>query len=217
MTLSWQNLIAIFGGEALALAAVGWLVKVLVSEWLKRATENFKTKLETNATIEIEHLKNSLQMVAAERQIRFSNLQEKRADVIADLYARLVIVSWQSSHFVHGPGFGQQPQQTEEYNNAAAKLRDFMEFLETHRIYLPGAVCDSLDKYVGKLNKAVLAIGLWGAKSSYDKGLSAAEFKGTIEPALRSFQEDIPSLRSVLEMEFRRIHGVEISEVQVNK
>jgi hypothetical protein len=68
MIMTWQNLIAMFGGEALLLTAVGWLVKSLVTEWLKRDTENFKSRLELAAGVEIERLKNSLQMVALDSQ-----------------------------------------------------------------------------------------------------------------------------------------------------
>jgi len=50
----------------------------------------FKAKLKADADIEIERLKSSLQIEAAEHQVRFAKLHKKRGEIIAELYALLV-------------------------------------------------------------------------------------------------------------------------------
>ena len=56
MQLNWQAIITNFGGPGIFLAAVGWLIKTLVSNrW--RDIEAFKMKLTSDANSEIERFK----------------------------------------------------------------------------------------------------------------------------------------------------------------
>ena len=92
MAINWGDVIktalAIVGGSAGLLAVIAWLIKAVISRALVLQTETFKTKLKAEADIEIEKLKNALQMTAVEHQVRFASLHEKRAEVIAELYGR---------------------------------------------------------------------------------------------------------------------------------
>jgi|SRR3954454_497905 hypothetical protein len=216
MTIPWREVIAVFGGQAVLLGAVAWLVKSLISEWLKRDTQDFKTKLELSSGMEIEKLKSSLQIVAVEHQVRFTKLHERRAEIIADLYERMVNVFWDSQQFVFGKGFAQQPEQGEEYSKAMERVREFTVFVDTHRIYLPAEVCAFLDKFVEQVRKAVINIGVYGG-IRFPNSQSSTEFKTAVEAAIRSFQDDIPALRTALEGEFRGILGAETAPVETKK
>jgi hypothetical protein len=77
----------------------------------------FKTRIKADADIEIERVKNSLQIVAIEHQVRFAKLHEKRAQVIADLYKQLVDLHRHGAFFV----------ETRENNPDPAKERGFRE------------------------------------------------------------------------------------------
>ncbi len=93
MTINWQEIITTLGvttsvGVPL-LGAAAWLIKTVLNQGLARDAEVFRTQLRADADKEIERLKNSLQMVAVEHQVRFSKLHEKRAEIMAELYKRL--------------------------------------------------------------------------------------------------------------------------------
>lgn len=83
--------------SALVSGAVVWLSKTWISERLKNAIKNeYDQKLETHKAqlkaandIELEKLRSSLNILAFERQIEYSKLQEKRAEVITEMYALL--------------------------------------------------------------------------------------------------------------------------------
>jgi len=74
-----------------------WLTKSWITERLKNAIkseydqklETHKSQLKAQTDIEIEKLKSSLSISAAERHVKFSKLHEDRAKVIADTYALL--------------------------------------------------------------------------------------------------------------------------------
>src|SRR5215469_2717812 len=115
MHIYWQQIIATVlatvGGGSVALAAAAWLTKTLVSNRLALDAEKFKIEIKANADAEIERLKNSLQMAALEHQVRFSKLHEKRADVIREVYERLVEVYEQSRIFVTTAAYSAKPSE----------------------------------------------------------------------------------------------------------
>jgi hypothetical protein len=92
MTIHWQVLLTTLGGGTAVLAAAAWLIRTVLNHVLTRDAEAFKAQLKADTDIETERLKSSLQMVAFEHQVRFSNLHAKRADVIAEIYSQMVEV-----------------------------------------------------------------------------------------------------------------------------
>ena len=70
----WQQLIAIVLAPTLSVAALAWLLKSLFSSGLQRELERYKRELDAKQF---------------EQQARFSLIHQKRAEVIAELYARL--------------------------------------------------------------------------------------------------------------------------------
>jgi len=94
MSINWQDVLTTVGvttgGGVVFLGGAAWLIRTVLKDRLAPDAEEFKAKLKADGDMEIEKLKNSLQMVAFEHQVRFSKLHETRAEVIADLYKRLV-------------------------------------------------------------------------------------------------------------------------------
>ena len=74
-----------------------WLTKSWISERLKNSIkseydqklETHKAQLKAQSDVEIEQLKSRLNRTALEHQVRFTNLDEKRAEVIAETYSLL--------------------------------------------------------------------------------------------------------------------------------
>jgi len=97
MTINWQDVIVTvfttIGGGVVLLGAAAYLIRAALTQRLLLDAEAFKGQLKASADAEIERLKVSLQMSALEHEVRFSKLHEKRAEVIAELYRRLVELS----------------------------------------------------------------------------------------------------------------------------
>src|SRR5260370_36481854 len=111
MTINWQVLLTTLGGGTAVLAAAAWLIRTALNHALTRDAEAFKARLKADADIETEKLKSSLQMVAFEHQIRFSNLHAKRAKVIAEIYFQMVDVEQHGKRFVYVDVFDETRQQ----------------------------------------------------------------------------------------------------------
>jgi hypothetical protein len=204
MGINWTELLKNVGGGAALLGIVAWLIKTLTKQWLDRDAEGFKSRLQATTSAEIERLRNSLQMVALEHQVRFTKLHEKRAEVIADLYGRMVNLFWESQYFVHSGGHLPQPRQHEEFTKTESSSREFALFVESHRIYLPESVCTSLDAFVKAIRKAVIDTGVYGAIENPSERITP-EYKNAIFGAINAFETELPIALSALQAEFRNI------------
>jgi len=167
----------------------------------------FKAQLKADADAKIEELKSSLQMAALEHQVRFSNLHEKRAQLIADLYERLVDVFWVGQHFVITGAFTDRADGgPTQYNNAVQKILDFTHFFDIHRIYLPSGICTLLTEFIDKVRRQVIRVGVYGPIDPLSDQ-SYKERNEAIMAAYVAFDQDIPATRIALEEEFRAILG----------
>ncbi|HEY6252556.1 MAG TPA: hypothetical protein VI685_21585, partial [Candidatus Angelobacter sp.] len=81
----WQQFLTLIGGFAIFATAISWLVRVLISHFLSKDLENYKSKLSLQTTQEIERFKANLTILTAEHELRFGKLQEKRVEFLADL------------------------------------------------------------------------------------------------------------------------------------
>lgn len=103
------------------------------------------------------------------------------------------------------------PNQREEFSKASEQYWAFANFVDTHRIYLPEAVCASLDNFTGMIRKKVIGVGVY-SRIEFPTGDSLKTYGEELMSAVRAFEEDIPRLRKVLESEFRKILGAEPPE-----
>ena len=199
----WQDLIKTLGGEGMVLAAVGWLVKTLVSNRFARDAEAYKTQLKTSADAEIERLKNSLQIVALEHEVRFSKLHERRAQVIADLYKLLV-----EAPGVAGGYILDDPSDSSQAHIAAEKALELYRFVDLNRLYLPDSVCVLLEKFVNTLKGSVATVRLYWTQVKTASPKIDDKRSEVLLKACEVLETELPALRKQLEIEFRSLLGV---------
>jgi len=204
MAIDWQDLIKTLGGETLLLAAVAWLAKALISSRLARDVEQFKVQLKNNADTEIEKLKSSLQIIALEHQVRFSELHERRAEVIAELHGLLLDSEGVARKFI-------LTDMRDRNEAAAAKLKvlELYDFIQKHRLYLPNSVCSLLDNFQGKLQRSVIFVSVYWTDVDSPNQQMIAEQNNIMRDACQALETDLPALRKILENEFRKLLGDE--------
>lgn len=220
MAINWGDVIkstlATVGGSVVLLGAVAWLIKAVISQALVLQTEMFKMRLKAEADIEIEKLKNALQITAVEHQVRFVNLHEKRAEFIAELYNDLVEAVKDSQLFVREEwSRDDKAEQQEAFRKTHDMILNLYWFVEKHRYYLPlpGRVYDLLSTFIDNIEHHVVSVGVYGSSAiDYPKDLAARKDRhDAIIRAYDAFKGNIPELRKALEDELRKILGVEES------
>jgi len=200
MPISWQPVIttflpAVVGGGAVA----AWLIKTLVADRLARDAEKYKLQIKADSDAGIERLRNVLQREAHEHEVRFSKLHEKRAEVIAKLYAVLVELQYSSQRYVFVGAY--KPERDDEFSKTAAKAQEVFLFIEEHQIYLPDRVCTLLAEFVETVNKSVGTVHVY---EKYTDGSANFRQEKIEAPtgAAEAFKERIPAVRKALEDEF---------------
>src|SRR4051794_18590985 len=88
-SVDWQALLTTLGGTGILVAAAAWLTKQLVTAFLSKDLEKFKSELKAKNDLAIEEFKSRLQSEVQKTVIAYSSLHTKRAKLIADLYRRL--------------------------------------------------------------------------------------------------------------------------------
>jgi hypothetical protein len=140
----WAIWIAI-GGNAVFLAVVAFLGKSVISQWLTRDLERFKTDIRSAAGAELERLRGALQIAAAEHSILLSRLQDRRAEVIDQLYGKLAKAIAAITSYVQIFELAGAPPKEEKARTAAEALISFRDYFDEKRIWLPPECCDKVD------------------------------------------------------------------------
>lgn len=211
-TINWQDiltdLVVVTGGGTVLVGASAWLIKTVITQKLATEAEVFKNRIQADANIEIERLKSSLQIVATERQVRFTKLHETRAEVIAELYKKLAGLHRKGELFVTTRENNPDPAKDEEFLKLVNEMLEFQQYYDEHQIYLPLPVCQSLESLSSDITGKILTAGIYGRiqhPSEHTMQKSADAFTR----AYAAFDEKIPAARKALESEFRKMLGVE--------
>lgn len=216
---AWQTILIAFGGNAALLAILGWLTKSLVEGLLAKDVtkfrtsldkdlEQFKASLTAQTSSAVERLRHDLQLSAMEHQVRFSNLHEKRASVIAELYGRLVQATWETESFVSLIEWSGEPSKKEKYVTAYNSLVDFFRFFEKNKIYLPENSCKQIDEFARSIRSKAIDYGAYIVDS--DETMTAEFLKERREiwrEAWKYFREQVPPAKAGLETELRSLLG----------
>jgi hypothetical protein len=213
MSINWQDVITNIGttlvSGTVVVGAAAWVAKTVVSDRLVRWAEEFKAQLKVDADAATERLRNSLQMIALEHQVRFSKLHEKRAEVIEQVYQQLVEAEKGYGRFVLVDGYATDPQkQREAYQKAQSSMYETSLFIEKHRIYLPAGVCESLKAFLDIMWENVHSVGVYGSISR-PTAQTLQESHAAFTKGHEALTKEIPSARAALESEFRRMLGAE--------
>lgn len=188
-------------------AILVWLTKTWISERLRgsikseydQRLEAHKAQLKAQSDVEIEKLRSQLSISAAEHQVRFANLHEKRAEVIATTYSLLrELFNYLRDYIkIYETDRDQPKEQRREVTIGA--IKKFRDYVEPHIIFLPANTAEKLNNIDAQLVNAFneFVIKVERGRDAGDNWLAIVKRVGTeIPPAMRD-----------LENEFRRILG----------
>jgi hypothetical protein len=158
---AWQVIVAAVLGNAAVLAVLGFLAKALLEQLLQRDSRRFEVELKAKADSAIEQLKSDLQIRTIEHQVRFSQLHETRANVIAELNGLVVEALWEAESFLSPMQWAGEPDKREKERVAMSKLVELFRYFDKHRLYLPTELCDVVAKLVMDVRMHVIRFGTY--------------------------------------------------------
>jgi hypothetical protein len=198
----WHTITAAILGNAVVLAVLGWLAKSIVESVAARDSKRFEGELKAKADAAIEQLKNELQLRLVEHQIKLAKLHERRALAIAEMNSLLAEVMWEAESFLSPMEFAGEPGKREKHATAMTKLTEFFRYFDKNKIYLPAALCASMEKLVRDVRLHVIKFGVYvqleenepllphTRKEKDDAWLSGWNLLSTQVPAVRTQLED---------------------------
>lgn len=193
------QLITSLGEFAVIAGGIAWLIRGIINHLLTKDIETYKTKIKFESEKEIEQLKAELRIIAEEHHIRFSNLHERRAEIIAALYSLIVKaeVSLINSEL--------EVNVWEKISNKSLDpIRKARDYFKENELYFSPTLCRIIEELIMIIIDPVL---------EYESGdflsLSANEKKQKFKDSLAEAQKLIPKIKKEIETEFRKILGVE--------
>ncbi len=199
-SFNWEELLKTFGGQAILLAAVGYLIKTLVSNRFERDAEAFKADLKRNADIEIEKLKNALQMAAIEHQVRFSKLHEQRAEIIGKLSQLIEEVHSAVASFVLG-----NPRDAKKLDVARDRAFALLKSVQVNSVLFPDDLCQQLDKLAHKFCKIVMFIEVYWTRMDYPTPEMRVKQDEIMRDAVSGLEGEVPKLKNKLIEDLRKL------------
>ena len=188
-------IISLGGGAAIIFGFSNWLGKV----WADRLMANEKAKHDR----ELELLRAEIRQLAFESETRFSKLHEKQAEVIADLFKKIVALSQAAEKHLIGPDVDDNDRK--EYMRCE---NDFASTFAENEIYFELSLCSALSEFLSKLHYANAQKDSW---KSYRPEVAPKHVDTWIESLQKRgdfVTQEVPMLKKKLTDEFRRLLGV---------
>ncbi len=175
-----EFVLAVLSSTAASTILVGglaWLNRSWLSERLKQSIQaEYSQKLETHKAqlkgqnaLEMERLRASLRVAAAERSVKFSRLHEKRADVVAETYRLLHETYTAVCDYtkVFEPAGG--APRDERRRTAAAAHEELRKYYPPKLIFLPEALAAQVEhidrELVSSFNRFAIMVEGDGAEN----------------------------------------------------
>lgn len=179
---AWKAILIAFGGNAALISILACLANKLISEWMKRASE--------------------------ERLIVFSKLHEKRADAIARIHFALYEYVTNMKSFIILAEHEDEDRKEALFTKLNDASKNFRDTFQNNKLYLKKDLCNKIEE--GFMNAQLPSYNFIFHLGSFDgKNISESEFRKVWEKTLRIFAEKLPKILESLETEFRKIIGAE--------
>jgi hypothetical protein len=190
--------------------------KAMLKSEYDEKLETHKALLKSQSDIEIEQLRSRLSIVASRRQIQFTNLQEKRATILAEIHGYLVkIIGTLYSFLVSrdilidaASKFHLTPESVDEKLHSFNELySEFDRFFNRNRIFLPKSTADKINKISGDLLLTSWQVEYATKNAMQDPNKRSRD----LLDSYNKIKKPIDEVTAELEEEFRVLLGDEAS------
>ena len=219
----WMTILLAIGGNTALLAVLAWLAKSLIGGWMSKDLERHREQLKRETETALIDRRHDLEKLAQEHALKATELQTRRAAVIAEIYGLLADVEWEGSVYVgladlvrttHDPNLRLGDRMVEsmlddvpdQYAVLSDSVDKFYRYFNRNRIYLPEDTCQSIWLVMNGMVQATNSMrsylhvtrdGAWVGREKIDALINAHQY----------FREHHGEARSRLEHDLRTIIG----------
>ncbi|WP_447597865.1 hypothetical protein [Nitrospira sp. Nam80] len=190
-----------FLGAVAITALLAYLGRVVLRYILAAELEIYKQQLQMEGVMAMERLRAELRRSAPDTERRISKLQDKQAEVIAELYKRIVSLRNAMTRMASA---GPQDQAGQDEKAAAmmAAGEQLRDYFDQHRIYLDEGVCRKFHSLQATFFDAWVKHSFAVAKDQYVR-----QGKVLSNETWKKLSEEVPPLLQDIEEDFRAMLG----------
>lgn len=201
----WDKIIIFIGGSSVLIAAVAWLTRSIITHYLSKDIEAYKTQLRAASTKELEHLKTELQIQAQRHQITFNTLHEKRALIIAELYDKVNELSAMAYAFGGATLLGGKRTKIDRAESTYEACRSFYSYFQKNKIYFSKELCSLIIEFVSLISEPTSVL-----YQIQDEPELVKKFEKDFYANYQELEKKLFTLKDNIEHEFRTLVGVEL-------
>ena len=198
--------LAYLTGSTALLGAIAWIVKAALGHFANRDLESFKLKLASSANVELERLRADLKVVTATQERSGTLLVEKRAEVVAELYRRLVDLFIAAGSFCAIVELSGEPSKQEKAEALGKVTSEYLSYYRYNKIYFSADLCKKLDHVFESIHKPSIKFHVWSGMKDAG-GDSYERYSNAWSDAWKAMEEEVPKVLSEIEDEFRKLLG----------
>jgi hypothetical protein len=209
---AFEYVIVAFGGNAVLLAILAYLAKTLISQYLTKDLEGFKTSLSQASSNAADEMKHRLSLTAHEHNVRFTRLHEKQAQVLEEIHSKLLDFEDASAALTLASESTPDELKESALRRAEDAGRQLDQYIRRNEIYIPVATSDNLAQLMkqiftllGNCSFSLLATKLMNSGSP----VQLPEAKEAWSQVNDYLALQAPAVRKSVEIEFRKMLGTE--------
>jgi hypothetical protein len=167
---------------------IAWLVKAIFNQYFSKDLEKFKSSLEREAF---------------SYQVRYEKMHAERAEVIKNLYIRIVTTERSFYDFMHIFQRGGDDDQKKKGPIAAKAANDMTEYYDKNKIFFTEKEAEKIEKLMDKFKE------IWNTfESSQFKKAQNLVYVDDWDKSWNQIKTEIPKIRNVIEKRFRKVIGI---------
>jgi hypothetical protein len=198
--MDWTIIISSIGGSAVLFGTMAFLTRSIVVHFLDKDVERFK---------------NALQLKAIEHQVRFNSLHAKRAEIIAEFYEKMVVISTVVAGLKNKEKKSFSETDKVIGDKAMSVCLDAWQFFKRNELFFDDELCAKIEKlYVLAFGEARMFAGIVSIWEEFRDKIQKRSpeagqiFEEGMASASSKLESEIPELLKELKKRFRDILGV---------
>lgn len=200
--MDWNTFVTTLMATGFASAAFVFLAKILSKHLLSMDLERFKAELKATNEKELERLRADLRIAAFQQETTFAKLHEKRADIITELYSRLVKFD-SKLDIMTNPFFQDSSSDSLGREQAAIEAgKDLTHYFTINQIYFDESLCNSIRQLLRTMTIAHL--------THIDCQVSTQQSTD----AWNLLRKEVPPIKNEIERNFRQLLGLTVQKLK---
>ena len=207
-----EAIIFAFGGTATLIGLLAYLARSLLSQLLAKDLKQFESQLSQATVVAAEELKHRLNLVAHEHHVKFSRLHEKQAQVLEEIYSKLLDFEDASAVLELANNDTAEHQLEFFLCRAEDSGRDLAQYIRKHEIYLPSETSAKLKSLLEKVTSLLssCSFNLIGKKLENSGNADLfPEAKDAWSSVHKYLEHEAPLVRRSVEVDFKKHLGTE--------